>query len=259
MAQDEAPYFVEVFSVLEERIVPRLIERLPTDEMAVVADIDLVLIEDPFIVSAIFTEKNTKTIYYYLGFIDGLFQYIDCMLLLPVRPNRESCSTYFEYYFDHILSNDRTPPSPYAVRVLSDKGEIEKWYEDEEYNAARNQMLLSALIQVTMHELGHHVVGFPAPGMSVHEYRMLEGHVDRWSMDRLAQIGEPPVLGAIIALGYVSQMERFRRVKGAMSFSTHPMPRERAEYAYSLGCVDLASEAWAKPCAMLREILDTFE
>ena len=259
---DPAPtYFIEVFSVLKEQMIPRLIDRLPPDERMKAADIDLVLVENPFVVSVVFTGKHTKIVYFYLGFIIGLFNYLDCLLLHWFEPDykTESCYAYFEYYFDHILSDIPGLPQTYAETVFVYDQTIHQWYANERLNQARNLMLISALIQITMHEIGHHIVGFARLCMTVYEHRNLEERVDRWAVDRLAQMGERPMLGAMIALGYVSQMEKYKRMKGTMRFATHPMPRERAEYAYYTGCIDVADDPMEMACRMIKDVIDTFE
>ena len=258
-AQYRMAYHIEVFTVLEEHILPRLIDMLPTDERSAVAHIDMQLIEDPTVVTVVYTDNATDTIYLFLGFMDGLFNYIDCVVAHWYDPNREPCDVYFDYYFGHIVERIPRPPETYAERVIPQEDQLNMWYSHRRLNDLRETMYVSALIHITMHELGHHVVGFAHPWMTINEHRELEERVDRWATDRLAQMGEPPMLGATIALGYVSQMTRFARAKGAADLATHPMPRERAEYAYSHGCVEVADPLVEAACRMLKDVIDTFE
>ena len=259
IAQDRIGFYAEVFTVLEEIILPRLIDRLPIDERLKVEGINLSFVDDPLEVSLIMTEEYTRKVYVFAGFMDGLFQYLDCVLLHWYQPERKPCSLYFEYYFHHISSRKPTRPLSYAEAVFRDQEMLYFWYSENRLNSARNTMFIGALMQITMHELGHHVVGFSKPGMTVYERRTLEERVDRWAIDRLAQMDERPMLGATVALGYVAQIERFRRARGATGFSSHPMPRERAEYAYEVGCVDSADDLLKYACGLLRDVIDTFE
>ena len=240
-------------------MLPRLIDRIPTDERPAVAHIEVQLIEDPTVVSIVFTEGYTDTIYFFLGFMDGLFNYIDCLIARWYKPSSESCEIYFDYYFGHIVEKIPRPPATYAQTVITDEVQLDMWYTNKRLNDLRDTMYISALIHIVMHELGHHVVGFAQPWMTVHEHRELEEKVDRWAVERLTEMDEPPMLGATIALGYVSQMERFIRDRGVTGFATHPMPRERAEYAYSIGCVEVSDSLVVEACRMLRDIIDTFE
>ena len=259
VAQDWMGFHAEVFVVLEEKLLPRLIDMMPIYEKNKVEDIDLVFFDDPTEVSVVMTEEHTKKVYFFAGFMDGLYQYIDCVLLHWYQAERVPCYVYFDYYFGHILSRKPRRPLSYGDAAFVDQEMVSFWYNEERLVSARNTMFVSALILITMHELGHHVVGFSRPGMTVYEHRKLEERVDRWAIDRLAQMGEGPMLGATVALGYIAEIERYRRARGATSFSSHPMPRERAEYAYDVGCADSTDALITKACEMLGAVIDTFE
>ena len=127
------------------------------------ADIDVKMIPNPAVVSAVFAVKERRLVYIFVGFIDGMFQYVDCLLMHGSGRGPRECYTYFEYYFDHIVLKKPNAPVTYAEFILSDSREIEKWYSDKRIDAARKQMLLSGLVNVVMHEMGHHIVGFADP------------------------------------------------------------------------------------------------
>lgn len=259
VAQGRMEFYTVTFTVVKEKLIPRLIDRLPRDERERLSDIELKLILDPTVVTATYTTKNPKTIRIFVGFMDGVFQYVDCMLLIKVNANKMICNDYFEYYFDHIVLRRKKPPLTVAQFVLAEDERVEAWYSDEEMFETRNKLFLAALIYVVMHELGHHIVGFSNARMNIAQHRELEARTDRWAINRLAQINENPILGAVIALGYLSQMERFRRIMGASTFSLHPKPRERALSAYEKACSSVSGVSALKTCEMLAEIIETFE
>ena len=258
-AQGKMDFYRGTVNVLHDKILPRLIDHLPHGERQKLADIGLELIPNPTVVTTVFTPKNTKKIYIFVGFMDGLFQYIDCLLMDWKKTGRVACNRYFDYYFEHIVLKKPDPPLSFAEFVLIEGAKVDNWYSDKRIDRARNMMFIGAFINIIMHEMGHHVVGFAEPGMNVSRHRDLEIRVDRWSIDRLAQMNENPVLGAVVAFGYLSQIERFRRIKGATSFSLHPMPHDRARYAYKRGCANLAGDMASKACGMLHYLIHTFE
>lgn len=258
-SQDKMDFYTDAFNVLRDDMLPRLIDRLPRGDRQKLTNIDLALIPNPAVVTAVFTENNTKRIYISLGFMDGVFQYVDCLLMKWNGIEGEECYEYFDYYFDKIVLRSPDPPVSVAEFVLKDDSQIDAWYRNKRISRMRKTLYLSAFINIIMHEMGHHIVGFAERGMSVTKHRELETRVDRWAIDRLASMNENPVLGAVVAFGYISQMERFRRIKGATGFSLHPTPRSRVQYAYTKGCANLTSELASKACEMLADLIVTFE
>ena len=258
-AQGKMDFYEDVFNVLNDKLLPRLIDSLPSSERKQLTGVELELIRNPAVVTAVFTGKNTKKIHIFVGFMDGLFQYIDCLLMTKNKAEGEGCYRYFDYYFDHIVSKKSDPPVAFAEFTLVEDAKIDAWYDDKRVDRARKTVFLSALIYIVMHEMGHHIIGFAQPGMTVAQHRDLETRADQWAIDRLAQRNENPVLGAVGAFGYLSQMEKFRRIKGVRHFSLHPMPRVRAHYAYKKGCANVAENMAARACDMFGEIINTFE
>lgn len=252
-------FYKEMFNVVRDKLFPRLIDRLPHSERQKLSDIGIRFIPDPMRVADAFTRQDKKEIYIAAGFIDGLFEYADCLLMTYPKAAEHGCYKYFEYYFDHLVLKCQPAPLSFAKYVLVEDEKAKAWHYDERMIWGRKLMLMSALAFVVMHEMGHHVVGFAGPGTTVSQHRDLELRADRWAIDRLTELDENPVLGAVVALGYVSQMEKFRRIKGVTTFSLHYKPRIRARYAYEMGCANLTGDKAAKVCAMLSDFIDTFE
>lgn len=259
LAQDKLHYYRDMVEVTESRIVPRLMDGLPSRERKRIQGIRIEYVPNPAVVTTVFTQRNPRRIVVFAGFVDGLFNYADCLLTLSEPENTERCDRYFDYYFDHILHVKDRPPFSFVELAFGSEERIERWYSNEKITRTRNLMMASALGMIVMHEFGHHIVGFAKQGFTVSQHRRLEERVDRWAVDRLMQMDENPVLGSTIALGYLSQMERFRRVKGAKSFSLHPMPRGRAEYAFNQGCENPGSERLVFACDMLSDLIENFE
>jgi len=257
-AQDKLDFYSDVASVLENKILPRLLVGLPSRERAVVERLDVIFVPNPALVTTVLTEKSSQKVYLYAGFMDGLFQYVDCNLMFPRPGGERVCNAYFDYYFT-LVSNGRVVPDDFAYFVLADDEKVENWYANKQLNQARNTMFLSALVNVLAHETGHHVVGFNTRNASVSDIRELEAKVDEWAYSALHNMGENPIIGAALALGYVAQMDRFREAHDVPGIAVHPSPRSRVQDALDKGCRPPFSKEKARACDLIERLVANYE
>jgi hypothetical protein len=263
-------YFKEMFEVYKEHMHPRFLEGIRSRDRKKLKSIKLVLVDDPRAVTLAATVKIKKTIYLSTGFLNGLYNYVDCLLLESQYRNRGICNSYFKYFFDRVVSNNPNLPWPVArIKFGNNDAKIEKWANDDKLENARKTMMFSALGTTFAHELGHHIKGFYDEESTVSESRTIEGKVDRWAFRVLNRMGEKPALGAVITFGYISQMERYRRLlreehEGDNSFreltSTHPKPRDRVQWAYDYTCGDeMQGPELRSACNLLEKTIENFE
>jgi len=269
MAGDMA-YYEGLFNVYKNKLHPRIIRQIPSADRIKVSNLKLMLNRNPKLVNLVVTGKEEKTVYISVGFLDGLYNYVDCLLLEGQYNRDDICNDYYEYYFDKIISGSGAPPWAVARIFFGDnQKKLTHWSSNKSLDLTRNAMLISALINVMVHEYGHHVVGFGSRTDSVSKMRSLEGDVDKWSYSILHNIGEKPALGAVISLGYLAQTERYLRNLRELNrnnrlyrqmIRTHPKPKQRAAWAYNYTCGnDGMGTAMEKACDLLNRTIDSYE
>lgn len=263
-------FYKGIFNTYKDKIHPRILNQLPSSDRNKLKDIKLILVEDARTVTLAATGKEDKNIYISLGFIDGLFNYVDCVLIEAAYPKSKAvCDIYFEYYFDRVVSNSNRPPLIVARLNFGDnEKKLDYWFNNDALDSARKGMIFSALINVLVHEYGHHIVGFSKRSDTISAMRDIEKRVDNWAYSFLDKIGEKPASGAVFALGYLAQMERYRRNlrnknKDNSSFRqitrTHPKPSERVSVAYDYTCNrDNTSKVEEKGCLLLDGLIKSY-
>lgn len=271
-AYDDTYYYLQV-EVFESQVLPRLKSRLTPADRAVINEVGITIVPSVSSPTLALTSENPPEIYISLGFLDGLFQHIDCILLQTSSAGfgDELCNRYFGYYFTEAIDGDGRHPLPVAAVTLPSDADTERWYSHQARQSARNLMFQSALITIFMHEYGHHFVGFYDANTSLVRMREIEGRADRWAFDRLEEIGESPALGAVLALGYIAHMEKYRAglaeaAKNDPAFvqidRAHPHPGQRVRWAYDLTCSvarQAESTAIRRACDALQEQIDNFD
>lgn len=262
-------YFRELHTIYVDKIHPRIIKQLPSSERKKLENISFVLDENPRNMLLAGTNINNDTIYISVGFLFGLMNYVDCLLLEAKIKNNNICNNYFtKYLFKHVLSDKDYPPYTVTELILND-AQLTQWQNNQALNTSRNVMMFSALTSVMAHEYGHHIIGVSSSDASISEMRTLESNVDQWAFDTLHKIGEKPAIGAVISLGYISQIERYRRelrekFENDVTFrqipSNHPKPKRRVKWAYNHTCSDTqGNTALESACDLLDNTIKNFE
>lgn len=259
LAQNNMAYFRDLVQTFEERVFPHLLDQVSNSDRNILRSVDFQLIENPVVVTAVYTESDTKKVYIYAGFLDGLYNYVDCVIITKTSDGRKACDNYFDYYFDNVVSKSPPPPLSFAEIYFADDKKLEAWENNTTMNEAKKLYMMSALILIGMHEMGHHITGFAQKNALLSDRRAVEINADKWAVDNLVRMNENPILGITMSLGYLSQMERFRRIKHVNSFSSHPMPKSRAEYAFDKVCVGKLSSPMQKSCDLISGLIDEFE
>ncbi|RTE64396.1 hypothetical protein EH243_17665 [Amphritea opalescens] len=259
LAQDKMDYFRGLVQTFEDRVFPRLLDQMSNSDRKILRSVDFQFIENPVVVTAVYTESDTKKVYIYAGFLDGLYNYVDCLIITKISDGRKACDKYFDYYFGNVVSKSPTPPLSFAEIIFTDDTKLEAWQNNTTMNDAKNLYMMSALILIGMHEMGHHITGFAQKNALLSDRRGAEIKADKWAVDNLVRMNENPILGITMSLGYLSQIERFRRIKQVNSFSSHPMPKSRAQYAFDKVCVGKLSSPMQKSCDLISGLIDEFE
>lgn len=263
-------FFHQAIDVYKQRIYPLLLGQMTKSEREIISNLEIIIVDKPHLVTLAGTVKEDKKVYISVGFMDGIYNYADCLLLEGQFKKNDICNSYFSYYFQHIGSLNKNPPLPVANFAFRNKeDDVKGWIDNKELDSARKAMFLSALINVFMHEYGHHIKGFHEKGTSVSDMRNLEAKVDEWGYSTLQKMNQKPILGAVVSLGYLSEMERFReellkRHKNdphfQLSESEHPKPIQRARIAFDFSCKNPHDGNDIKnSCSFLSKLIDSFD
>ncbi len=255
-------YYRNVFDVYKDRLHPRIVARLPASELAGVNGITFHLDENSKLVTLAGTRPSDKKIVISVGLMNGILNYIECLLLEGQFKANNLDDAYFDYFLNKAFTENSTAPLPASMWFFgNNQAGFNKWINDQRINNARNLMLMSAVINIMVHEYGHHIVGFYKEGDSPSDKIKLEAQVDKWAYNTLNNIGEKPTLGAAISLGYISQLENFKRSHKTMKtlIRTHPFAKERAEWAYGYACDESENnKEIQKACGLIRQTIDDF-
>ena len=93
-------YYKENVEVFDNHVLPRIRSKLTPSERTIIDQVDIEIINNTRIPNLAVTTDAPPKIYISLGFLDGLFQHIDCVLLetSPAGFPEEMCARYFSYY-----------------------------------------------------------------------------------------------------------------------------------------------------------------
>jgi hypothetical protein len=266
-------YYVAMFDLFEAEISPRILRMLPPNERNVIEGVELNLWMNPSVPSALVTRANPPQIIISLGFMDGLFQYIDCFMLEGNIPDISPrfCEQYFLYYVEEVIEpNSLHPDSAAKVFFRSDEQLIDRWYGNPQNEELRNLMMLSSLIFAFTHEYGHHVSGFYAENDSLAQKRQTEASADLWAAQTLDGIRERPILGAALTFGYIARLEAYRTELANSSAndpnfnqldSPHPLPRDRMSWSFERYCsqrVLSVDSTMTEPCEMIADMIEGY-
>ena len=105
LAQNNMAYFRDLVQTFEERVFPHLLDQVSNSDRNILRSVDFQLIENPVVVTAVYTESDTKKVYIYAGFLDGLYNYVDCVIITKTSDGRKACDNYFDYYSFFYLNS----------------------------------------------------------------------------------------------------------------------------------------------------------
>jgi hypothetical protein len=249
----EDQFYLDVMSTFKTQIQPRIIQELPSGEQKALQKINLVVVKNRF--AAILAETSSDgDIRISTGFLDGLYNNVVCNFLeQKYQKSKEICDEYFQYYFKTVTSPSASPPIEVSERFLKKYPEaMKEWQDDKETQQAITKMYFAALINVIVHEYGHHIKGFTSSRNTITAAKKIEQKADVWSFNALAASGNEPIAGAVFSLGYISQIEMFRkRLRDAnvdnpefrQLPNMHPTPKVRVKIAYDHFCGGAAQDA----------------
>lgn len=272
MAYDDDYYFGMV-NIFDNQARPILESLLPPSERSIIEDVEIVVWPKPNLPTVLMTGQTPPEIIVSLGFLDGLFQHIDCVLLesSPYSPGDDLCEQYFSYYFKEVLNSNTPHPVPVAAYAFGNNPNlVDQWYSDSEMVTIRDPMMMSALIFAFMHEFGHHVVGFYGDEESLSAKRQIEADADGWAAQTLASMNERPILGAALSFGYIARMENYRTSLANAAANDpnfiqldlpHPPSRDRVEWSVERYCSqsDVQSDPSLQgPCELIRDLVANF-
>lgn len=149
------------------------------------------------------------------GFIHGLHSYAEAFLVEKVR----GIPHFREWYFNYYLW--RRPPI-YEGQPPKSPGDWSKSNLDP-YVQLFKQLVSGALIDVLLHELGHHATdAFYGLHASKSTKRNAEQRADEWATSAgIGYIGDPNVIGRMISIGYIFELSRWTRFSGSDSHPPH--------------------------------------
>ncbi|MEM9043971.1 MAG: hypothetical protein AAGC81_04695 [Pseudomonadota bacterium] len=263
----DSAYLKEVFDRYKSHVHPAILNAINSSARNKLKNVELVYIENYKLVTLAATDVDKGEIYISSGFLNGLYQTADCLLLEGTFKVDDLCDNYFDFFLPVSIDPDETTPPFTVAQILLnfDDTKITEWTQHEATDKARKRMLFAALINVMTHEMGHHIVGGITPGMTVPQVKAIESKADDWTYSTLSQIGQPPLLGAAVSLFYVAQWEHYRARLAAENAgnpdfrqlpSIHPRPGDRARKAFGTTCDEESSEpALARACDLMRRTI----
>jgi len=261
-------YLMESVEVYKEKIHPRIVNRLPSNERKIIRRLNIKLHMDGYSVIHAVAIKDIEQVSVSLGFLMAIYNMAECLYIEERFKKSNFCNKYFDYFFIHSLNRIegvQMSVSDFAFR--KNKKLLARWNNDSQIQKNISLMYFSALMFVMAHEYGHFVEGFNLPSDSLDQRKRLERKVDLWALNRMNAIGENPIIGATVTLAYLSQVERYRRElkeenQDNDSFvqipSAHYRPSMRAIWAFEVICKK-GSKKIRKACDFLEEVADDFE
>ena len=269
-AYDDRFYRMSI-EAFEKAVKPHIFSALSASDRQKLRKIDIRLVENVNLPTLAVTGTSPPRIYISLGFMDGLFQHIDCVLLenslAGIHP--DTCNRYFGYFFYGSIRPDLNYPKAIARLLFANHNETaEEWYKDPPIKNTREMVFMAALTSVIMHEYGHHIMGFAPASASISQKRRAEIRADQWSQETLKAIGEPPILGTMFAMGYLSRMEKYRadlaeaerdNPEFHQMISTHPTPASRVIWSYESFCGGVTHQTTREACEFIGSQIEDFD
>ncbi len=248
-------YKKEINNILDNVIIPMLYD-LPTDQKHRLDNVDVELYRAfsgiDFTAVAIYDGKRKVKISD--TFVLGLSYYVESFLVEKYTSINHFREWYFNYYAWRV-SPVFDGPSPknameWARYTPEDANTFEAFYK---------KLFSAALMDVILHELGHHATNsLYTSRTSNSTKRKLEANADKWATDiGLRNYNDSNVLGRLIALGYIFEIERFLKLSDIDS--SHPLPTERLQQPLDLLCNDdSSSKEIQSACNLLKQESESF-
>ena len=178
------------------------------------------------------------------GFIHGLYSYAEALLVEKNRGISHFREWYFSYYLWRLSPVYEGPPP----KTPGD------WSNTNvgQYGRQIKMLVAGAMIDVLLHELGHHATdAFYGPHASRSTKHRAERRADEWATSAtVGFLGDPNVIGRMIAVGYVFELNRWTRFSGSDS---HPPHADRVAVVFAQQCGTSGNSQWQRACEMLRD------
>jgi len=218
------------FRTLLERvqtdIFPQALIDRPAHERHRARNVSIRLTNDVFNKKLAMVHADRNEIEISTGFLWGLWQYSEALLIEKYTGNEHFREWYFYYFLwrNPRLWNGEPPKTPAAFFPLN----------ESQTNAALYQQRLTvpmlfsaAVIEVLLHELGHIAADAMYTQDSPNAYKIQqEIRADHWAFEAAQRLRDHSGLGRLVALGYLHELERFSGVIPDI-YATHPGTQER--------------------------------
>ena len=185
------------------------------------------------------------------GFIHGLHSYAEAFLVEKVRGIPHFREWYFSYYlWRRPPMYEGQPPKRPSDWSKSNLGQ---------YVWRLKTLVAGALIDVLLHELGHHATdALYGPHAAKSTKHAAERRADEWATSAgIRYIGDPNVIGRMIAVGYVFELNRWTRFSGSDS---HPPHADRVAGVLAEQCGAAENPEVQRACELLgNEIANYFQ
>jgi|GEM_PF-4293153 len=198
-----------VAQVLNSKIKPYLAS-LPPDQQKRLADVKITVSTQLRLSGmALSLAEESPEIMINAEYFQGLENYIEAYLIGRYSNQPHLAEQYMNYYFwhTHPVFDGPAPQTPVAWADFQPE-------DRSGFLAEHDQLLTSAVLDVLLHEIGHHAKNaFYHYRASQYMKQEKEEQAERWARQfRLTYLGEESELGRLLSIGFIFERDRWSRL-----------------------------------------------